>query len=141
PPRNRNEYEANVLELWKQPYREEKYTALSYAGKFKAFVNIDSVPLYERLIREGAWWDFVDDIATHFVGEVLLRDRQRMKPIMDEWIRDDDMWIRRSALLAHNRHKRETDEEQLYDHILHCADEKEFFIRKAIGWALREYSY
>jgi 3-methyladenine DNA glycosylase AlkD len=63
-----------------------------------------------------------------------------MNSILDKWIEDDDLWIRRSAILAHNRHKQNTDSKKLFDYCLRCAHEKEFFIRKAIGWALREYS-
>lgn len=141
PAGSQEEYAANVRALWKLPRREEKYAALAYATKFKSFVNTDALPLYEELIREGAWWDFVDDIAIHLVGDVLLNQRNVVKPLMNKWIEDPDLWIRRTALIAHNAHKKQTDEEQLFDHILRCAHEKEFFIRKAIGWALREYSY
>jgi 3-methyladenine DNA glycosylase AlkD len=140
-PVSRSEYEANVAALWGLPKREDKYTALAYAAKFSKFMTFESIPLYERLIREGAWWDFVDDIAVHMVGRVLLQERELLKPVMEQWIVDPDFWIRRSAILAHNRHKKSTDEERLYNHVLLCAHEKEFFIRKAIGWALREYSY
>jgi 3-methyladenine DNA glycosylase AlkD len=141
PATSQRDYEANIRALWNLPMREDKYTALAYATKFKTFMTFESIPLYEQLVREGAWWDFVDDIATHMVGQVLLTERKLTKPVLEQWIDDPDLWIRRTAILAHNRHKKETDEDQLYDHILRRAHEKEFFIRKAIGWALREYSY
>ncbi len=60
---------------------------------------------------------------------------------MDQWISDPNMWIRRTGILSQNRHKVETDEKKLFEYCLERAHEKEFFIRKAIGWALREYSY
>jgi 3-methyladenine DNA glycosylase AlkD len=134
-------YESNILALWKQPHREEKYAALEYAVSFPQFITADCLPLYEQLVREGAWWDFVDVIAQHLVGPVLLKQRAKAKPVIECFVKDEDMWIRRTALLAHNHHKKHTDEQQLFKHCLLLAHEKEFFIRKAIGWALREYSY
>jgi 3-methyladenine DNA glycosylase AlkD len=140
-PGSRKDYEKNVLALWAQPHREEMYAALEYAVSFPEFIAADSLPLYERLVREGAWWDFVDVIAQHLVGAVLLKERAATKPVIERFAGDEDMWIRRTAVLAHNRHKKKTDEKQLFKHCLKLAPEKEFFIRKAIGWALREYSY
>ncbi|MBY0545711.1 MAG: DNA alkylation repair protein [Candidatus Obscuribacterales bacterium] len=140
-PSNRQEYEAGVRALWANTHREDKYAAIEFARQHAAFVRADSLKLYEELVRDGAWWDLVDDIAQSLVGEALRADRTRVKRIMDKWIKDEDMWIRRTAILSHNRHKAETDEEQLFRHCLLVCDEKEFFIRKAIGWALRNYSY
>jgi 3-methyladenine DNA glycosylase AlkD len=136
---SRTGYEKNVLALWRQPQREARYVAIEYA-KQRAFLLPESIPLYERMIREGAWWDFVDDISANLVGQVLLHHRQAVRPVLERWIADPDLWVRRAALLAQLRHKRETDAEQLFEHCLKCAAEREFFIRKAIGWALREYS-
>lgn len=141
PPQSQKEYESSILALWALPHREEKYAALEFATQFPAFVSSESVPLYERLIREGAWWDLVDVLAVALAGHALLKDRKLVKPTMERWIKDDDMWIRRSAILSQNHHKKETDPEQLFRYCLKTSHEREFFIRKAIGWALREYSY
>jgi 3-methyladenine DNA glycosylase AlkD len=138
-PGSRAGYENNVLALWGQPQRESRYVAIDYA-KQRAFLLPESIPLYERMIREGAWWDFVDGISSNLVGPVYLGHREAVQPVLNRWIEDPDLWIRRSALLAHLRHKRETDAEQMFGHCLKCAGEREFFIRKSIGWALREYS-
>jgi 3-methyladenine DNA glycosylase AlkD len=99
------------------------------------------MPLYERLIREGAWWDLVDDAAIRLAGRVLRAHRQEMSDVMDAWIDDDDLWIRRSALISQIGHRAETDHGRLFDYCRKRAGESEFFIRKAIGWALRDYSY
>ncbi|MGH9548793.1 MAG: DNA alkylation repair protein, partial [Terriglobales bacterium] len=115
--------------------------ALEYASQFCAHINPDSLALYERLIREGAWWDFVDHIAISLVGNVLLDHRADAKEIINKWTDDHDMWIRRTSLICHNHHKLKTDRKQLFAACKKLAPEKEFFIRKAIGWALREYSY
>lgn len=134
------DYEALILTLWNRPHREEKYIAIRIARRFRKFIDLQSLPLYERMIREGAWWDFVDEIASNLVGGVLAKNPEKTWPILDAWIQDDDMWIRRTALLAQLRLKERTDQERLFRYSLACADEKEFFIRKAIGWALRGYA-
>jgi 3-methyladenine DNA glycosylase AlkD len=139
-PADQKSYERNVLALWKLPYREEQYCAIAYARQHPRFITPSALWLYERMIREGAWWDFVDEIAVNLVGTVLGNFRAKTRPIIERWCDDPDMWIRRTSLLAHLKHKKETDAAQLFDHCLRRADEREFFIRKAIGWALREYS-
>jgi len=139
-PANRQAYERAVRGLWKLPHREEKYIALAVARMFPGYIDGESMPLFEQLIRQGAWWDFVDEVAVQLVGPVLLNERKATKPMMDEWINDDDMWIRRSAIISHIKHKQATDHRSLFRYCRERADEKEFFIRKAIGWALREYS-
>ncbi len=140
-PSSQEEYEACVLGLWNLSHREEKYAAIEYAMFFDKFITSKSIALYERLVREGQWWDFVDPIAIALVGIALKKDRTKLEPKMNKWISDDDMWIRRTAILSQNRHKADTNEQMLFDFCLQRAHEKEFFIRKAIGWALREYSY
>ncbi len=140
-PSSQREYEATVLALWEQPEREMQYTALSVARKWKTFVTSSSLPLYLRLVREGGWWDLVDELAAHLVGRVWQRERAVVGPLADTWIDDDDLWIRRTALIGQIRHKHETDAARLFDYCRRRCDERAFFIRKAIGWALREYSY
>lgn len=141
PPQSRKEYEKTMLRLWKLPHREEKYLALGYACEFVSLATVDSMKLYERLVREGAWWDLVDVVAPHLIGHLHLTCRPQIAPMMDEWINDNDFWVRRAAILSQLRHKKQTDSKRLFSYCLAQADEKEFFIRKAIGWALREYSY
>jgi len=139
-PTGRGEYEAAILALWGGPARECQYLALDYARAFGRFASMESLPLWERLIRESAWWDRVDALAAHQVGSLLLAHRDRMKPVMERWIGDPHLWIRRSALLAHLTHRTETDWEQVSRHCLLLAPEREFFIRKAIGWVLRSHA-
>ncbi len=138
---DRTLYEANVLALWTLPHREDKYTAIDYAKVCTACIVPASLPLYERMVREGAWWDFVDDIAANLVGKVLRQNRAEVAPLMERWISDDDLWIRRTALLAQLKHQEDTDVDALFRHCEALMHEKEFFIRKAIGWALRAHSY
>ncbi len=137
----RTEYRQAVLALWQLPHREEKYLAIHFAAGHADFVDVASIPLYKRLIQEGAWWDFVDGIATALIGVALRNNPERVWPSMDEWIEDHDFWLRRTAILCQLGFKKETDSGRLFDYCLRRAHEKEFFIRKAIGWALRDYSY
>ncbi len=139
-PKDRRQYHTIIKALWKLPYREEKYTSIEYAKQSDEFISLESLPVFELMIRQGQWWDFVDDIAIKLVGRVLYKDRKKMKPILDRWIVDDDLWIRRTAIISQIHHKKETDQEQLFRYCLKCIDEKDFFIRKAIGWALRDFS-
>ncbi len=139
-PGTRNGYEEGIRALWQLPHREEKYTALEFALQHKEYITFESLVMYEYLIRDGAWWDFVDLIASDLVGRILLVDRLRARPVLDDWIEDENLWIRRAAILSQLRHRESTDPDQLFGYCLKRIDEKEFFIRKAIGWALREYS-
>jgi 3-methyladenine DNA glycosylase AlkD len=134
------DYVAAVTALWELPHREEKYLATAVAYRHKRFITFERLPLYRRMITEGAWWDLVDSVAPRCIGHLLKTDRARMGPELDRWIEDDDMWIRRSALIAHLKLKDETNEAQLFDHCRRTMYEPEFFIRKAIGWALRQYA-
>jgi 3-methyladenine DNA glycosylase AlkD len=140
PPHDRDEYEALVLELWNLEHREEKYLAIGVARHHEPFIEPASVPLYRRLIIEGAWWDFVDEIAANLIGRVLLQHRRGTTPMIRRWSSDPDMWLRRTAIISQLRHRDQTDASLLFECCRTCAHEKEFFIRKAIGWALRAYA-
>ncbi|TNE87984.1 MAG: DNA alkylation repair protein [Deltaproteobacteria bacterium] len=138
-PRSAAEYATGVRALWEQPHREEKYVALAWARTHKSFIGLDALPLYLDIVRDGAWWDLVDETAVHLVGEVWLREREAVSPQADAWISDEDLWVRRIAVIGQLRHKTDTDQVRLFAYCEARAHEKEFFMRKAIGWALRQY--
>jgi 3-methyladenine DNA glycosylase AlkD len=141
---NATEWQRIVLELWRDAtFREERYAAvlLTQARAYREFVTFSSRPMLEEMIVTGAWWDFVDTLAGRNLGEILRADPRRMKPLMRRWSRDPDMWKRRSAILCQLGFKRETDLKLLYDCIEPNLSQKDFFIRKAIGWALRQYAW
>lgn len=140
PPEDNQAYRDQVTDLWHQDWREAKYLAIDVARHHRRYISFTNLDLYETMIREGGWWDFVDAIAAHLVGRIVFDDRERMRPILEAWIDDDDLWIRRTALLAHLGHKEATDVAQLFDFCTRRASETEFFIRKAIGWALRQHA-
>jgi 3-methyladenine DNA glycosylase AlkD len=128
-----------VLELWRgAQHREERYVALDMMAlpRYRAFRTMDALPLYEELIVTGAWWDLVDPVATRRLEE-LFPD---VVPVLREWSVSDDMWLRRSAIIAQVHRKAGTDFPLLAELIEPNRGDREFFIRKAIGWALREYS-
>ena len=102
-------YKRTVMLLWRLPHREEKYTAIEYARINAQFIEPKSLPLYEQLIREGAWWDLVDSVASDLVGLVLLNFRSTTRQLMETWIEDSDLWIRRTAILSQLRHKQQTE--------------------------------
>jgi 3-methyladenine DNA glycosylase AlkD len=132
-----------ILELWRTArYREERYAAIELAGspRYRSFRTLDALPIYEELITSGAWWDYVDTIATHRLGELLRLHPAEVSPILREWASSDDIWKRRSAILAQLGFKRDTDRKLLYDCIRPSLGATEFFLRKGIGWALREYA-
>lgn len=128
--------------LWQQPYREYQYVGMEIYAKFA----LKNVPNYldtaEMMITHRSWWDTVDLIATKIVGANLQKyytDTQ-IGEVTLRWIQHDNLWLRRTALLHQLKWKKATNEERLFKYITICKDEKDFFIRKAIGWALREYS-
>ncbi len=139
-PEDRDQYEKLVLALWALPHREEKYLAQGVAVGHKQYMVPESLPLFCRMIAEGAWWDFVDETATHMVRHLIINHGDETWPTVDTWIDDDDMWLRRSAIICQVGAKEHTDPERLLRFCEQRAFEKEFFIRKAIGWALREYA-
>nr|WP_281497194.1 DNA alkylation repair protein [Ornithinimicrobium sp. F0845] len=142
---DRATWEATVRALWDEAtYREERYAALALAGhrRYREHCGVGTLELYRYLAETGAWWDLVDDIASHHVAPVLLRHREAATPVVRAWAEDDSLWVRRAAILSQLPAKGETDRALLG----HCLEVNlpgsefgsEFFIRKAIGWALRE---
>jgi len=133
-----------VLELWREAtYREERYVATELLGHkaYAAYRTPNAMPIYEECIVDGAWWDHVDAVAVHLVGELLLGYRDDIEPIMHGWSTDADMWRRRTSIICQVAAKAEIDLGLLYDCIEPNMADKEFFIRKAIGWALRSHAW
>lgn len=136
---------AAALDLWRHArYREERYAAIGLTDlrRYASCQTLAAMPMYEEMIVTGAWWDFVDAIATHHIGNILRVDPGRMKPLLRRWSKaNDSMWKRRAAILAQVRFKRDTDLDLLYACIEPNLSHTDFFIRKAIGWSLRQYAW
>lgn len=137
------EWRGTTLTLWREAtYREERYAAIALTGdpRYRDFQTLEALPMYEEMIVTGAWWDYVDELATHRVGTLLRRFPAAMRETMLLWSRDDKLWKRRAAILCQASFKAATDEALLFACIEPNMRDREFFIRKAIGWALREYA-
>jgi 3-methyladenine DNA glycosylase AlkD len=133
-----------TLSLWRGArYREERYCAIELTGvrRFDRFQDPAALPMYEEMIVTGAWWDYVDAIAAHRLGPLLRRFPREMRKRMRTWSRSSDLWKRRSAILCQLTFKKDTDLDLLYAVIEPALDSREFFLRKAIGWALRQYAW
>ncbi len=123
--------------------RDEWWAAAFLAADRRArdFQTMESLPMYEEMIVKAAWWDVVDDLATHRLSAIVLREPRTMKRAMRAWSRGENLWKRRSAILCQVPLKTETDLDFLYAVIDPSLRSKEFFLRKAIGWALRSYAW
>jgi 3-methyladenine DNA glycosylase AlkD len=133
-----------VRALWRSAgHREERYAAIALTGDRRArpFQTLEALPLYEELIVSGAWWDYVDGLASHRVGHLLRTYPEPMKRTMRAWSTCDDLWKRRTSVLCQLRFKEATDLELLYGCIEPSIESREFFLRKAIGWALRQHAW
>ena len=132
----------NIIgELWDNAkFREERYAAMTILGQYKEYHTLKIIPLIEHIIITGAWWDFIDGISPNTVGSLLKKYPKEMRKTLKSWNNSNHMWLRRASILAQLKFKDETDEKLLYSFIKNRMHEKEFFIRKAIGWVLREYS-
>jgi 3-methyladenine DNA glycosylase AlkD len=134
--------------LWREARtREERYAAMELArvGRHAALLGLELLPVYEEMIVDGAWWDICDDISGTALARLLAEHPTFMKPRLRRWARGDDLWLRRAAILCQRRLKQGFDAHLLYDCILPSIGDGrfagEFFIRKGIGWALRERAY
>lgn len=133
-----------VLGLWRGArHREERHAAIELSGLRAAcpFQDLDALPMYEELIVSGAWWDFVDVLAKHRLGPLLRAHPRRMRREMLAWSRSADSWKRRGAILCQLDFKQDTDRELLYACIQPSLGSREFFLQKAIGWALRQLAW
>ena len=126
--------------LWKKDQREFQYIGSDIAKNNKRKLTPKSIPTLEYCIRTKSWWDTVDALATHPIG-IIVQHYPDLTSLMDQWIEDKNMWIRRTALLYQLQYKEKTDQDRLFRYCELRMDESEFFIQKAIGWVLRQYSY
>ncbi|WP_406859558.1 DNA alkylation repair protein [Streptomyces sp. HUAS MG47] len=130
---------AVALRCFALPEREYHYFAVDYLRRHVARCSSGFLPVARSLVTTESWWDTVDHLAAHVVGGLVAAD-SALAERMDEWIGDDDLWVARTALLHQLRFKNATDAERLFAYCLRRAGHPDFFIRKAIGWSLREYA-
>lgn len=139
---------ATMRALWtKAGFREERYAAaeLARTGGHRKLLTAELLPLYEFMIVDGAWWDLCDEISGNALATLFEREPDEVTPLLRRWSTGDNLWLRRAAILTQRTLKRGFDAPLLYALIEPSLDDPrfkdEFFIRKGIGWALRERSY
>ena len=140
---NRPEYselEVIIKKLWQLPEREFQYFAQELILKYQKNYTEDIIELFEYMITNKSWWDTVDQIAKKLVGEYFQLFPERRNEKIEEWLKSDNIWLKRTALLFQLGYKKKIDAQFLFDLIEELKDIDEFFIQKAIGWSLREYS-
>jgi 3-methyladenine DNA glycosylase AlkD len=140
PPADLQDLLGSATTLWRAAaYREERYAAAELTGLRPAAGRLEMLPLYREMIVTGSWWDHVDGISER-IGVLLLAHRSAIEPVIREWSTDPDFWLRRGSIISQLALKQRTDVQLLTDVIVPNLADREFFIRKAIGWALRQYA-
>lgn len=140
PPASGGQLRATVLELWRtSSFREERYAAIDLTGIRLVARDLDMLPIYDEIIRTGAWWDLVDAVSGRICA-LLQAHPAPVSATLRQWSRDPDLWVRRAAITSQLCAKKATDTALLAAVIEPNLADREFFIRKAIGWALREYA-
>lgn len=129
---------AFVEECWQQPYREFQYIAMDYLDKKKKELRPEDFPKLKQLAQTKSWWDSIDQLDL-IIGEITFHYPET-KQVMLEWSKDQDFWLRRIAIDNQLMRKEKTDTDLLEKVILNNLGQSEFFINKAIGWSLRNYS-
>jgi len=135
---------ATVRALWRQArWREERYAAIELMldRRYLPWRTPAVLPLLEELVAAGAWWDYVDVLAIDGLGELLGRQPAAVRPVVLDWSRSGDRWKRRSAVICQVKRKAATDLGLLYACIEPNLGDRDVFMRKAIGWALRAYAW
>jgi 3-methyladenine DNA glycosylase AlkD len=126
--------------LWQMAEREYQYCAIELLAYHKKLWNENIISLFEYCITHKSWWDTVDFIATECLGPYFQMFPMHTASDTCRWNESDNMWLQRSSLLFQKNYKKNTDTALLSKYINHLSHSKEFFICKAIGWALREYA-
>ncbi len=129
-----------VHHLWNQPQRELQYVAIDFAVRYLKKASPDDLDLIEFMLTEKSWWDSVDLVATKCAGNLLKRHPELIQATTEKWMDSGNMWLQRTCLLFQLKYKAEVDTELMVAFIFDLRSSKEFFIQKAIGWVLREYS-
>jgi 3-methyladenine DNA glycosylase AlkD len=129
-----------IKTLWEKPQREYQMFSLDLAGKYVKQIEKKDIELFEYMVTHKSWWDTVDMVANHLMGAYFKLFPEERAFYVKKWIQSDNIWLQRSALLFQLKYKAALDTELLSYGIHSLLGSNEFFINKAIGWVLREYS-
>ncbi|RLD81737.1 MAG: DNA alkylation repair protein [Bacteroidetes bacterium] len=136
----KSDLEQIIRTLWLKPEREYQYYAQELAQKYVKQLEIEDIELFEFMITTKSWWDTIDMIAVKLVGEYLKEYPEQINKIITKWIISENMWLQRTAILFQLQYRNDLDTELLSVIINKLKGTDEFFINKAIGWVLRQYS-
>lgn len=128
-----------VIELWQLPEREFQYFAIELLAYYKKIWPVEVIHIMEYCLTHKSWWDTVDFLATQGTGPYFKLYPSQIE-ITRQWNQSNNFWLQRSSLLFQLKYKTDTDTGLLSSYIKHLVGSKAFFIRKAIGWVLREYA-
>jgi len=131
------ELEAFVHYCWDNPYRELQYSCMEIIDREKK-PSIERLELYEWMILHKSWWDSVDFVAPSLMGRLFSQNAELIKENTERYVQSGELWLQRSALIFQLKYKEKTDLNLLFHYCERLASEKDFFIRKAIGWSLRQ---
>ena len=129
-----------VKYAWMQPQREWQYAAMEMMAPSAGKGDTALLTTAEYMITVKSWWDTVDYIASNIVGQLLKKNKGEITAVIEKWLKTDNHWLWRTALLFQLKYGSNTDEKLLFGLCEQLASEQDFFIRKGIGWALRQYS-
>jgi 3-methyladenine DNA glycosylase AlkD len=126
--------------LWKKPQRDFHHFAQELAYRYVNQIEKEDIALFEYMIMQNSWWDTVDFIANKLMGTYFINFPEQRYKYVEKWLKSNNIWLQRSALLFQLKYKKNLDTELLSSTINSLLGSKEFFINRAIGWVLREYS-
>lgn len=136
----KSELDIIVKTLWEKPQREYQHFAQELAFKYVNQLEQKDIKLFEFMVIHKSWWDTVDFIANKLIGEYFKTYPEQKDKYVQKWLKSNNIWLQRSALLFQLKYKKDLDTELLSSTINSLLGSKEFFINKAIGWVLREFS-
>ncbi len=137
---SKKEIQKIIKTLWLKPEREYQYFAQELTYKYVKLFEKKDIELFEFMIIHGSWWDSIDFIASNLLGEYFKLYPKQTDKYMKKWMASKNIWLQRSAILFQLKYKNKLDTVLLVSIINSLLGSKEFFINKAIGWILREYS-
>lgn len=135
-----NEIEQICTELWEMPQREFQYVAIDILKRIAKKVPVYFIDFYEKLIINKSWWDSVDMLAANIIVHYFKLYSDEISAKIEKWRYSENIWLVRTCIIFQLKYKKDTNLDLLFDLIRENCESKEFFIQKAIGWALREYS-
>lgn len=137
---SKDQYKQLIDLIWNIGFREMDYFAIDLMIWRKKWFDKDDVDKLRYYITTKSWWDSVDSIASHMLGHVLKDDKALQLRVTDQWLKSGNMWLQRSVIIHQLKYKASVDAYLLYSSIDFVMPTREFFLQKAAGWALREYS-